>query len=96
MAKPDNKGTYSFQDWLTWEGTWELINGKAYSTSPAPTSLHQFIVGELHFSLRTFFRIGNVSYLLPPLTCISARMNSMTYLIMLFIRIYRWFVANTK
>lgn len=56
MAKPDNKGIYSFQDWLTWEGTWELINGKAFNMSPAPTSLHQFIVGELHFSLRTFFQ----------------------------------------
>ncbi|MFX3651433.1 MAG: hypothetical protein ACE3K2_06460 [Paenibacillus sp.] len=55
MAKPDNKGTYNFQDWLTWEGAWELINGKAFNMSPAPTSLHQFIVGELHFSLRTFF-----------------------------------------
>ncbi|GAB1157737.1 Uma2 family endonuclease [Paenibacillus illinoisensis] len=56
MAKPDNKGIYNFQDWLTWEGTWELINGKAYNMSPAPTSLHQFIVGELHFSLRTFLQ----------------------------------------
>ncbi|QOS77033.1 Uma2 family endonuclease [Paenibacillus sp. JNUCC31] len=56
MAKPDNKGIYTFQDWLTWEGAWELINGKAYGTSPAPTSLHSFIVGELHFSLRTFFQ----------------------------------------
>jgi Uma2 family endonuclease len=56
VAKPDNKGIYTFQDWLTWEGAWELINAKAYSTSPAPTSLHQFIVGELHFYLRTFFQ----------------------------------------
>lgn len=56
MAKPDNKGIYSFQDWLTWEGAWELINGKAYNMSPAPTSIHQFIVGELHFSLRTFLQ----------------------------------------
>lgn len=56
MAKPDNKGTYSFQDWLTWEGSWELINGRAFNISPVPTSSHQFIVGELHFSLRTFFQ----------------------------------------
>ncbi|MBU5353317.1 Uma2 family endonuclease [Paenibacillus barcinonensis] len=56
MAKPDNTRLYTFQDWLTWEGSWELINGKAYNMSPAPTSLHQFIVGELHFSLRNFFQ----------------------------------------
>ncbi|WP_405131484.1 Uma2 family endonuclease [Paenibacillus sp. FSL H8-0317] len=56
MAKPDDKGTYNFQDWLTWEGSWELINGKAFNMSPVPTSSHQFIVGELYFSLRTFFQ----------------------------------------
>ena len=43
MAKPDNKGTYNFQDWLTWEGAWELINGKAFNMSPAPTSLHDLL-----------------------------------------------------
>ncbi|WP_318653417.1 Uma2 family endonuclease [Paenibacillus rhizovicinus] len=41
---------------MTWDGTWELINGKAYNMSPAPTALHQYIVGELHFALRTFFQ----------------------------------------
>lgn len=89
MAKPDNKGTYNYQDWLTWEGAWELINGKAFNMSPAPTSLHQFIVGELHFSLRTFFRIGNVLCLLPLLMCILAKMINMTYQIKLYSLIYR-------
>lgn len=56
MAKPDSNGVYSFQDWQSWEGSWEWINGRAYNMSPAPTSLHPFVVGELHFSLRTFFR----------------------------------------
>jgi len=55
VSKPDERQTHTFQDWLTWDGSWELINGKAYNMSPAPSSLHQFIVGELHFSLRTFF-----------------------------------------
>ncbi|MCR8633350.1 Uma2 family endonuclease [Paenibacillus radicis (ex Xue et al. 2023)] len=56
MSNPDEKNFHTYQDWLTWEGSWELINGKAYNMSPAPTSLHQFIVGELHFALRTFFQ----------------------------------------
>lgn len=56
MSNPDEKKTHTYQDWLTWDGTWELINGKAYNMSPAPNSLHQFIVGELHFALRTFFQ----------------------------------------
>lgn len=38
MSNPDEKKIHSYQDWLTWDGTWELINGKAYNMSPAPTS----------------------------------------------------------
>lgn len=56
MSNPVEKKVYSYADWLTWEGNWELINGTAYNMSPAPTSLHQFIVGELYFALRTFFQ----------------------------------------
>jgi Uma2 family endonuclease len=56
VSNPDEKKLHTYQDWLTWDGTWELINGKAYNMSPAPTPLHQFIVGELHFALRTFFQ----------------------------------------
>ncbi|WP_238403285.1 Uma2 family endonuclease [Paenibacillus mesophilus] len=56
MSNPDEKKVHTYQDWLTWDGSWELINGKAYNMSPAPTPLHQFIVGELHFALRTFFQ----------------------------------------
>lgn len=56
MSNPDEKKIHTYQDWLTWDGTWELINGKAYNMSPAPTSLHQFIVGEIHFALRAFFQ----------------------------------------
>jgi hypothetical protein len=56
VSNPDEKKMHTYQDWLTWDGSWELINGKAYKLSPAPTPLHQFIVGELHFALRTFFQ----------------------------------------
>ncbi|QUL56638.1 Uma2 family endonuclease [Paenibacillus tritici] len=52
MSNPDEKQQHTYQDWLSWDGAWELINGKAYNMSPAPTALHQFIVGELHFALR--------------------------------------------
>ncbi|QGG57465.1 Uma2 family endonuclease [Paenibacillus sp. B01] len=56
MSFPDEKAVYSYQDWQTWEGNWEWINGKAYSMSPAPTPLHQSVVGELHFALRAYFQ----------------------------------------
>ncbi|NQX67508.1 Uma2 family endonuclease [Paenibacillus alba] len=56
VSNPDEKKIHTFQDWQTWDGAWELINGKPYNMSPAPTSLHQFIVGELHFALRAYFQ----------------------------------------
>ncbi|GEN33502.1 Uma2 family endonuclease [Aneurinibacillus danicus] len=56
MKIPDESKTYTYKDWLVWEGRWELIHGKAYNMTPAPSSEHQFIVGELFFALRNFFK----------------------------------------
>ncbi len=53
---PDPEKTYTYDDWKTWEGRWELIGGKAYNMTPAPSSRHQFVVGELYFALRRFFQ----------------------------------------
>ncbi|WP_420794147.1 Uma2 family endonuclease [Paenibacillus qinlingensis] len=66
MSNPDEKKIHTYQDWLTWDGTWELINGKAYNMSPAPTSLHQYIVGELYFALRTFLQNRNCFVFVAP------------------------------
>ena len=66
MSKPDEKKPHTYEEWLTWDGTWELIHGRAYNMSPAPTSLHQFIVGELHFALRTFFQNRNCYVFVAP------------------------------
>ncbi|WP_019416140.1 Uma2 family endonuclease [Paenisporosarcina sp. TG20] len=38
-----------------WDGSWELINGTPYNMTPAPTPIHQRVVGELFFALRTHF-----------------------------------------
>lgn len=32
---------YSIEDWKTWEGRWELIDGIAYDMTPAPSFEHQ-------------------------------------------------------
>lgn len=34
---------YSWDDYLIWEGHWEVINGVAYAMSPAPNIKHQRI-----------------------------------------------------
>ena len=56
VEEPDMSGTYSYKDYLTW--TWdemvELIGGKIYKMSPAPSSRHQGISGELFRQIATF------------------------------------------
>lgn len=38
---------YTYDDWLNWEGQWELIDGIPYAMSPAPLPKHQRIAGSL-------------------------------------------------
>ena len=42
----------TLEDWKSWEGRWELINGVAYDMTPAPTILHQDLVGSLYLQIR--------------------------------------------
>lgn len=55
MSIPDQSSRSTYEDWLQLEGNWELIDGKLYNMTPAPSSNHQFAVGELYFALRSFF-----------------------------------------
>ncbi len=47
---------YTYADYLTWQfdEMVELIRGKIYRMSPAPSSPHQRISGELHYQIRHF------------------------------------------
>lgn len=48
MALPHLKHPgYTVEDWKTWEGRWELINGMAYDMTPAPNPTHQRISRKL-------------------------------------------------
>lgn len=55
IEEPDLSGTYTYADYLTWQWSemTELIRGKIFKMSPAPTSTHQTISGRL------FLQIGN-------------------------------------
>ena len=50
----DTQRRFTYADYLTWpdEERWELIQGEAYDMTPAPSSLHQRVVGEIFFRLR--------------------------------------------
>ncbi|MEM9722379.1 MAG: Uma2 family endonuclease [Bacteroidota bacterium] len=39
---------YGWEDWATWEGKWELIEGIPYAMSPMPSKKHQRINGKVY------------------------------------------------
>jgi Uma2 family endonuclease len=45
--------SYTYADYRTWpeDERWELIDGVAWNMSPAPSSRHQGILGELHIQV---------------------------------------------
>jgi Uma2 family endonuclease len=49
---------YNYGQYLQWDGTerYELIDGELFDMSPAPSSPHQFIAGELYRQLATTLR----------------------------------------
>lgn len=54
MPEAKSERLWTYKDYLNWpEGErWELIQGTAYSMTPAPSWRHQQITGELYFQIR--------------------------------------------
>ena len=50
LPQPKHPG-YTIEDWRTWEGRWELINGVAYDMTPAPSTEHQRVSVQLTVAL---------------------------------------------
>jgi len=50
--------SYTYEDYLTWpdDERWEVIDGEAHDMTPAPTTKHQRIIGNIFISLNQFFR----------------------------------------
>jgi Uma2 family endonuclease len=46
IPEPKRPG-YTLEDWASWEGRWELINGVAYDMTPSPSTQHQRLVVRL-------------------------------------------------
>ncbi len=52
---------YTYEDYLQWEGRWELIDGIPYAMSPAPVPRHQTVAGNLHAELRAAIKKAKCS-----------------------------------
>ena len=46
LPQPEHTG-YTIEEWKTWEGRWELINGIAFDRTPAPSTEHQRVSFQL-------------------------------------------------
>ena len=57
VNEPDFSGTYTYADYLTWDlpEMVELIRGKIFKMSPAPSSAHQRLVVEFTRQLSAYF-----------------------------------------
>ena len=49
---------FTYRQYLTWPDSerWELIDGQAWSMSPAPIRRHQAVVGRLHLAIGGFLK----------------------------------------
>ena len=48
---------YTYNDYLQWQGQWEVIRGIAISMSPMPSPRHQEIAGNIHLLLKTAVKL---------------------------------------
>jgi Uma2 family endonuclease len=54
MPVAEEKERFTYRDYLTWsdDERWELIDGRAYNMTPAPTFRHQRVAGNFYHHLR--------------------------------------------
>ncbi len=54
--KPENLPNYTYDDYVQWEGRWELIHGIPYAMVPAPTIDHQEVSGNIFAQLHRLLK----------------------------------------
>lgn len=50
---------YTYEDWINWEGKWELIEGIPHAMSPTPIPEHQRVAAEMRTELMLALRKAN-------------------------------------
>jgi Uma2 family endonuclease len=58
MSIREGKKAFTYSDYLTWPDSerWELIDGEPYAMSPAPSRVHQEIIGEIFLQNGNYLR----------------------------------------
>ena len=80
---------YTIKDYEKWEGNWELIEGRAYSMTPAPFNKHQWIATKISYLLNkklenckkcfvlmeAEYRVNNKTILRPDVSLICGKLG---------------------
>ncbi|MCP4213432.1 MAG: Uma2 family endonuclease [bacterium] len=68
LAAIEETQKFTYGDYLKWDDgeRWEIIDGEAYNMTPAPKRMHQKILGNLYFHLRTLLTGKPCEAYLPP------------------------------
>ncbi len=53
---------YTYNDWVHWEGKWELIEGHPIAMSPTPIPYHQRVASEIRTELTLALRKANCKH----------------------------------
>ena len=53
---------YTYDDWVRWEGVWELIEGHPIAMSPTPIPEHQRVAAEIRTELTLALRKSNCKH----------------------------------
>ena len=64
--KSEDLPHYTYEDYIQWEGRWEMINGIPYAMTPAPSLKHQELSLEIAFQLKTLLKNCSPCKVLPP------------------------------
>ena len=54
--KTEDLPHYTYDDYVQWEGHWEIINGIPYAMTPSPVIKHQDLCGDIYFQLKTLLK----------------------------------------
>jgi Uma2 family endonuclease len=54
--KIEFRPNYRYDDFLQWEGKWELIDGVPYAMSPSPTKKHQLVSANISIQLNDLLK----------------------------------------
>ncbi len=68
LSQLDLNKKYSYADYLTWQfdEMVELIEGKIYAISPAPSKKHQFILGNIYLILGNLYKKSSCKVCIAP------------------------------